>query len=698
MSEIKILVADDEEIIQSLLAKIFENDGYEVTAVYDGNEAFRKIQQESFDLVVTDINMPGRNGIEILKAVKGNNPDTEVLLITGYASLETAIEAVRNGAYDYIEKPFDIKDLRKIVARALEKHRLVLEKQALMEQLKKRVFELDVLYNVSNTISYTLDFKQLVSLIMAPINKVVEYDVSCSLLSTEQGIDLMVQRVKPITADFIDAVKTNIVSAFNALVRNPISASEISIAEVTIQPLVELNFEVPLTKPYLCMPNHENSEKASQKKLDDDRPALVQSFFNVPLTIQDEVVGMINVSSSRKDAFDDNDVRLLYTIANQMSNAIERLKSVITSEKNKMTTMVDGMTEGVIMIDEKGYIVVLNPSAKKILGFNVDHKVTTKQLQERFKELNIAQMLNGNFGGNNREIGKISKEIALGENIIHISAEQIHDDNKPTIGLVIVLRDITPQKKIEQAKLDFVSAVSHEIRNPLSMIKNAVSIIEMAGEPNENQKKFLSIAIRNIDRLARLVEQVLDISKMESGKSRFEMLSIKSLIDDSIEVLKIRANEKGIIIEEKVDEELPAVYGDRDKLEQVLINLLDNAIKFTEEGYITIEVKRANSVLRAPENRDFTGHNFEPKFAEISVSDTGIGISTDEQKKIFDKFQQVGASSQYKTTGFGLGLAITKELILSHHGKICVDSELGKGSTFTFTVPIDRESYEMILG
>ena len=786
MSEIKILLTDDEEEMQHLLAQAFEKDGYEVIAAYDGNEALNIIQQESFDLAIIDIKMPGRNGIEILKALKEKNPDTEVLIITGHASLETAIESVRYGAYDYVEKPFDIHELKKIVARALEKRRLILEKHELMEQLQKRVFELDVLYNISNAINYTLDQKKLVSLIMASINKVVEHDVSCSLLSTGQGINLMVQKVKPVTEDFIHVVKANIIDAFNAFLDNPISESEIEISQshkhmpVDSQLSVKINFKkngfmaegkapicslreaegmfasrsgsrsnnppAPLWKGDRAKPDDFVLRSLRGTKQSEERSNLtarsptttsyghedkkedlkVQSFFNVPLMIQGEVVGMINVSSSRKDAFDENDVRLLYTIAHQMSNAIKRLKAVIATEKSKMKTMVDGMIEGVIMIDKEGYMMVLNPSVKRMLSFDVDHEVTASQLTERFKELNIAWILKENFGGR-QEYGAIQREITLDNKIIHISAEKIHDDNNQTIGLVIVLRDITQQKKIEQAKLDFVSGVSHEIRTPLSMIRNAVSIIEMAGEVNEKQQRFLSIATRNIDRLARLVNGVLDISKMESGKleMQFEMLSVRSLIDDSIEAQKTQADEKGIQILGKVDEGLLQVYGDRDKLEQVLTNLLDNAMKFTNEGgCITIEAKRSVRQMPnrkpprsdgIPDSRDVppvgkvsvsevntlkkenrrarTG--FVPKFAAISVSDTGVGISTDDQKKIFDKFQQVSTSSCYKTTGFGLGLAITKELILSHQGRIWVDSELGKGSTFTFTIPIDRESYEI---
>jgi two-component system phosphate regulon sensor histidine kinase PhoR len=244
------------------------------------------------------------------------------------------------------------------------------------------------------------------------------------------------------------------------------------------------------------------------------------------------------------------------------------------------------------------------------------------------------------------------------------------DDGK-MCGIVAVLRDITKRKEIDEAKSNFISTVSHELRTPLTAIKNAVSIIETSDAIDGILQRFVIIANRNIDRLERLINEILAFSKLETGKMEmtFEPVDLRSLSYEIIANIQELAKQKSIEIKEKIPDGLPKAYADPHRLEQVLTNILDNAIKFTpENGRITIEARFVNS---------------NSNYLEVSVSDTGIGIALEDQQRIFDRFERATLYNK----GVGLGLAIAKRIIDDHNGKIWVESESGKGSKFIFTVP-----------
>ncbi len=237
-------------------------------------------------------------------------------------------------------------------------------------------------------------------------------------------------------------------------------------------------------------------------------------------------------------------------------------------------------------------------------------------------------------------------------------------------------------RKIDEMKSEFVSVASHELRTPLAAIKNAVQLMLQGrtGEINENQTKFLSMAERNINRLTSILNSLLDLSRIESGKieMKFEELDLRGSIEFILSSLKPQAEGRSIRLNMEIPEKLPSIYGDREKVEQILTNLVGNAIKFTpEEGEISVSAKPFEN----EGNMDMMA---------ISVRDSGIGIPEDQLDRIFEKFHQVEDSLRRSIAGTGLGLAITKGLVEAHHGRIWAESEIGKGSTFTFTLPMSK--------
>jgi signal transduction histidine kinase len=244
-------------------------------------------------------------------------------------------------------------------------------------------------------------------------------------------------------------------------------------------------------------------------------------------------------------------------------------------------------------------------------------------------------------------------------------------------------------KKLDEMKSNFISIAAHELRTPMTSVKNAVDLIltKKIGDITRDQEQFLLMAQRNINRLSGLVGDLLDISKIESGK--FELLwtkiYLKQLIESVLITLRPLADKKSLPLHLNYSAEVPAIGADAGKIEQVLINLVNNSIKFTpEKGVITIDVRQMENV---PDILDGV-----LGYVEISVSDTGIGISEEHRMHLFEKFYQVeGALSQKERCGTGLGLAISKGIIEAHGGKIWFASNEGKGSKFNFTLPIFDE-------
>jgi PAS domain S-box-containing protein len=249
-----------------------------------------------------------------------------------------------------------------------------------------------------------------------------------------------------------------------------------------------------------------------------------------------------------------------------------------------------------------------------------------------------------------------------------------------------ITKNIENEQRLEEAmqvKTNFVSTVSHELRTPLASIKSSVDILdtEVPGKLTTDQRIFLGRVKSNIDRLARLINDVLDLSKLESGKMSMNLgpLTARDVVKDVVELQRIVVKSKPIALETSLGDDLPVFLADKDRLTQVLNNLIGNALKFTKEGCVTISVSNdGNNMIR------------------FAVSDTGTGIKSDDLPKLFQKFQQVGGISQ-QVSGTGLGLAISKEIIERHGGRIWVESEPGKGSSFIFLLPIKQNKRILVV-
>jgi PAS domain S-box-containing protein len=373
-----------------------------------------------------------------------------------------------------------------------------------------------------------------------------------------------------------------------------------------------------------------------------------------------------------------NEVGILAEEFNSMRWNLKSAVEKLTQEEKKMTAIVNSIAEGLILVDSDNRVLHINPAAERLLGLSedsIDKDIT--ELIQNDELIQIEQTPSKNEEANFvSEITLIHHDEKL---VLRTIASPFLDENGQTLGTVYLFDDITREKEIDQMKSDFISLVSHELRTPLTSIIGFVSFIldGKAGAINDRQRNSLARVQRQSKRLAALINDLLDISRIESGRIQMEQepISLLEIVTQRIEEIRPQADEKSIRLDLTAPESVPTIFGDEARMGQVFTNLIGNAIKFTpNNGEVSIKVRVDGSLLH------------------VEVIDTGPGIPAEERQKVFDKFYQLSDISTRQQGGSGLGLSITKSIVEAHGGKLWIDDgNQGKGSNFQFVLPLVRE-------
>ncbi len=333
----------------------------------------------------------------------------------------------------------------------------------------------------------------------------------------------------------------------------------------------------------------------------------------------------------------------------------------VLDERRRMTLMVESMADGVIMTDERTEVFLINPSARRLLGVEPGVTVTAKYLKEKlgFYPFDLVARTHS-----------AREELKVGDKTLHSIVSPMPDG-----GVVVVLRDITEWKELEQRKEEFVSVVSHELRTPLTSIAGALDIVlqSYVGGLSDKQRLYLSLARDSCAKLHIIVNDLLDVARFEQGKMsmRFSPLALDQAVEDCVDRFRASAEAKTISFGFRRSGEV-RIVGDADRLAQVMNNLLSNAIKFTPEGgRIEVEV---------------FGPGFAATHVGVSVWNNGEPIPEADRERVFDKFEQVAATTTRRVGGTGLGLAISRAIVEGHGGKIWVE-QAPIGTKFVLTLP-----------
>jgi two-component system, OmpR family, phosphate regulon sensor histidine kinase PhoR len=362
---------------------------------------------------------------------------------------------------------------------------------------------------------------------------------------------------------------------------------------------------------------------------------------------------------------------------NQTAARLDRTIRTLTEERNLSSAILGSMVEGVAVVSGAERLVFANQSFAEILGLDLPPK-SGSALVEIVRQTDLIEAVRKVLAGEQR----VESEIVTGTLRQHFFAATVGAVRAgETYGAVVVLHDITELRRLERVRRDFVANVSHEFRTPLTAIQGfAETLLAGAMDDPQNRERFLEIIVEHSRRLARLTEDLLKLSKMDADRLELEIrrVSVSQLIESCIETTQHRAIEKEISISVQPVSGVPDIAGDRRRLAEVLQNLLDNALQYT--------LSRGEIVVSA-----------EARDGEVvfTVADTGIGIPKADQSRIFERFYRVDAARSRELGGTGLGLSIAKHIVEVHAGRIWVDSEVGRGSQFHFTVPVfDAERAE----
>jgi two-component system phosphate regulon sensor histidine kinase PhoR len=487
--KIKVLVVDDEKVVRDGCHRVLTGKNYEVITAENGRQAMNTLAKKSVDIILLDLKMPVMSGEEVLEKTYTQYPDIPVIIITGHGTIDTAVECMKKGAYDFITKPFQIDQFLLIINRATEKRKL--------------------------------------------------------------------------------------------------------------------------------------EQKARQ--------------------------------------FQEENIRNLYDL---------------NLEKSRLKTIINCMANGVMVNNRNLEVVLHNPALMRLLEISekIENPIPIKQIINDESLISTLRQIQSD------EISQkefISQEIKAGKNVLRaISAPALGPDNE-VVGTVTVLEDITAFKQLDEMKSDFVNMVAHELRSPLTAIRqqNSVVLEGLAGPLQEKQEEFLSRGIKKIDTLLELINDLLDIAKIEAGKHVQHQVPVDvgKIIEDTVALMETKAKEQNITFTYSCQNMKP-VHADPKSLEEIFSNLITNAINYSLDG-----------------GQVFVTAQCLGEYMEIKVKDTGVGIPPEELPKIFDKFYRVKHPKTRQVMGTGLGLAIVKGIVEAHHGTIDVESVLDKETTFRILLPVITE-------
>ena len=352
---------------------------------------------------------------------------------------------------------------------------------------------------------------------------------------------------------------------------------------------------------------------------------------------------------------------------NYMAEVLQNTLGEVQEERDKLNTLFLYMTDGVAAFTPAGRIIHMNPATERLMGVTFDENMTFNEVFTGMAMPSIARV--GERKSVSSEISRMGRTL----NVLFAPYGAVDDER----GVIAVIHDVTEQRKLDDARREFVANVSHELRTPLTNIKSYTeTLMDTAGElPAETEKRFLGVITNEADRMTRIVKDLLTLSKLDCGRMdlTFSRFSIRNMLESVYTAMKLDAEKNGHALSLAFEGDMPEMVGDRERLEQVVVNIISNAIKYTAAGG-HIEV--------CASKRD-------ERNVMIRIRDNGIGIPESDVPRLFERFYRVDKARSREKGGTGLGLAIAKEMVEAHHGTIHLESALNVGTTVTIVLPTD---------
>ncbi len=687
----KILLVDDEKGMCDSLRTLLEFDGFSVTATTESKEAAKFIKDGDFDLVIADIKMPRLSGIDLLKIAHERDPHLEVILMTGYASLDTAKAAVDYGAFGYLTKPVEYEELKLAVTRSLEKRVATLEKSRLFDelahannQLKKRFSQIDALYHASIILASTIEFKEALSHILSLAIDVIGAKIGSVMILDPEKNELYIGAACGLSEEIV------------ATARMPLGSSISGFVAESRKPLIVEDIE---RDPRFSRINRQHYES--------------KSLISVPLQFKGSVLGVINLNNKLDGTpFNEDDLKILASFATQAAIAIDRANifgerteiinelSILYEITHKISTTDRIEKVGEIIYEEMskklhieavfwyGFLEKANslqlelahrsencprgliPPAelkigKEVIGFgqDVDTDNVKEELVKAFANCSEKQ-------GFTIEIIPVLLRGTLSGFMVILSGEKLDKDGKNLAAVVATQAAsvyerqkaiLNAEKLVTMGKL--ISEICHDLKKPLTHLKGNFQLYRDKFTGAEADEFFTNSEME-LNRLTEMVREVVDSANPLRYYTKKE--SLRAIVEKASSLLSRDMEKKGITFH-LYAEDVPDIELNKNEMLEAILNLLLNSVESMENGgKLTVKINM---------------HPVGDPYIRLTIADTGCGIPESQLPKIFERYYTT------KDSGSGLGLAIVERVIIAHNGRLSVESKEGKGTTFYIDLP-----------
>ncbi len=663
--ETRILYVDDSKFDRDLVRHVLEveNGGFHVTEACSRREFEDLLRADSYDLVLTDFNILGDEGFQVLDTVRAHDVGLPVIIVTGTGSEEIAVEALQRGVTDYVIKtPRHIHRLPRTIEAAIEAKKLEQDRERAEEKLRGRIRQQAVVVELGQRALSGTD-----------LNTVMQE--ACILVSQTLGLEFchVLETMPDRTSLFLRAG----VGWKNDLVGNVV---------LCLSERDEGCFPIDSETPIIIKDLDERPCHCQPPLLSNHG---ITSGMNVQIPGDAGSFGVLGAHTRRRERFTHEDLHFLQAIANVLATAIGRKLSErkLRKSENRYRLLIESARDAVYTTSGPGVLTSLNKAFEQLSGYPAGMWVGKSFAGLIHPEdLGLARHVHDQVMKGERmpryelRILKADGTYLTGE----FAVQPLYEDNE-IVGTFGIARDISERKRFERELIEskekaeemnrlksaFLTNLSHEIRTPLTSIIGFASIL--GGEVSDEHREFIRLIEQSGQRLLATMNSLLDLSMLEAGSIRLNKQSVNLVqeVAERIEIHRAHARQKGVELTLKRPDCEYRVDLDRSCLDRILYNLIGNAVKFTNNGHVRVEIRPRDSQI------------------EICIEDTGVGIEPGFVPHLFEAFKQENMGIDRPFEGTGLGLAVTKKLVDLMNGAIHVESTKGKGSTFSLVLPID---------
>ncbi len=638
MKKTTVLLVEDDQSVAFMLEKALTDGGFAVRLATDGLSGWHSFQADRPDIVVSDIRMPRMDGVELLAKIKTADPEMDVVLVTGYSDVPTAIRAVELGAYRYVEKPIhQITDLIQTLRRAMEKRQLVRDRR--------------LIDRISRDLSRQLTLSEFSDLFLAHILAAFpQIDIAIIYLYDPQKEGLVVLHARGNSqAEALDGLGTDSAWSIGAQAFEQATLIRIDIGRLSSARREQIR-----------------RQNIAQPFVDVGRAHPTGGALAVPIVARESVIGSLGVFNSESlDELDDHLADLLTTLCRQVGLYLQnaRLYENLLAQTDRLQAVIKSTADGIMVVDPAGNIIMTNPRYQSMLASGSEPTEKTERRLVITLRLSLEAQETASF------VFPVEHSASDEPTILEVYASAIRQNGEP-FGIAASLRDVTLHRRLDRKRNEILELAKHEVGTPLTAIKlYAQQLLALGAEMPEDQRAAI---LRQITRQAAevdtLVNETLSYSQLKEAlltRERIRM-DLSQLANELVKETAILAAQSDLQFSAHIEPGL-WVVGNYSTLKQVFRNLLDNARKFTPAGgTISWRVCRDGPEI------------------QVQVEDSGVGIPREELDKIFEPYYR--ASSAGDTTGTGLGLSIVRDVVAAHRGRIAVDSTEGEGSRFTVTL------------